>query len=477
MSKKLYISLFSLLLLIVVAGTVTFAWFKLNTNAWFDDMELEVNSANGVKISIDGKNYKNQLSAKEIKVAILAKANGYGIGYIDKEPCYTFKNASGTTEYLDADNYEEEFAQKMSLEPVTSTDGENFKNLFNQVKTVRDTEFINLDLYFMADDASDRRVYFSSRELVYNGEYVPKTELTVKNADSIGFPNRLAGSFDTYNPLTGELFRYDKSEDNQPDFEFKTLASDAIRFSTCITNNGVRDNNYKIYEIGTGVGSYATDLTEDYYVGPIGARYDFNKNAGFSYYNNVRGYETGQVLNEISYSSIPQTYKGFDTLEGATILDLNKENNYGQNGTAKMNIFLWIEGWDADCMDSIWNQTIQMKMAFTSFEIQTEPVELTYMITNPETGEVVNSGFKVYDEEQGVYINSGTKVVHQIQGQKISEQSPIKDIYSINGIHKFKGWGKLDANGEITPWNFDEEVWARSDNPEDLKWTFVTIWE
>ena len=62
LSRKLYISILSLLLLFVVAGTVTFAWFKLNTNAWVSDLEIGADTNADLKISVDGINYASNLT-------------------------------------------------------------------------------------------------------------------------------------------------------------------------------------------------------------------------------------------------------------------------------------------------------------------------------------------------------------------------------------------------------------------------------
>ena len=55
----------------LVTGTATFAWLKINQNAWFDDMEMQVNAQVGLKLSVDGSNYKNNISNRDIKTAII----------------------------------------------------------------------------------------------------------------------------------------------------------------------------------------------------------------------------------------------------------------------------------------------------------------------------------------------------------------------------------------------------------------------
>lgn len=453
LSKKLYISLFTLLLLFVVAGTATFAWFKLNTNSWFDDMQLEVNSSDGVKISIDGETWKNELSKREISVAALAKKYGYSVVYKDKVPQYMDSEGN----IISSDNWQSEFEQ-IKFQAVTTIDGINFKNLYNRNMTASKGDYVSLDLFFKADTEAPTTVYFSNKELADLG--IPKTTITVKDVENITFPDKLVGDFSTFNPTTGALFTYSNETKEKPNFEFRTLASDALRFAVRSYDGISQNGDVRFYEVGAGVGSYATDFTEDDYVGPIGARYDATKNAAFTYYNNVRGKETEEYITPLSFdyvdSVMPKTYKAFDTVEGATVVKLDAANEYGAHGKAKINLTMWLEGWDADCIDTIWDQTVVASFAFTAFKQNYDPVKLTYQVTNPETGEP---------------IEAKSWTVRQIQGEVISEQMPVKS--PVPG-YKFSGWGIKKSDGSIVPYEFKDEVWANQEY--GTEWTLVTMW-
>lgn len=460
LSKKLYISLFSMILLLVVAGTVTFAWFKLNTNAWFDDMQLEVSTADGLKISVDGANFKTTLTQAEIKKAIFAKSQGYEL--VSDEGVLLYKETTEDNRiiYHSTSNYENDF-KRVLLQPVTSNNGYTFKNLVGLKRDLTTFDMINMDIYFKADKEEKLIVYFSNREVLDNELYIPKTTITVENEETIGFPTHLSGNFSTYDKLTGEMISYDVTR-NEPIEGFRTLGSDAVRFSVSVTDNKKDPTPYKIYEINKGNGSYATDFDSKYYNGPEGASYDATKNAAFTYYNNVRSYETEEVIEPISFDSMPKTYKGFDTVEGAKIVELNESNNYGANGTVKMNMYVWVEGWDADCIDSVFDQKIIVKMAFTSKVQQNTPITLTYRVTNPETDET--------EKEWSV---------QQIEGYPISDNSPVKDVYSSaskSGVpYKFAGWALLDDSNNKTLWDFDTILDPQSQN--DLNMTLISVWE
>lgn len=461
--------MFTLILLVLVTGTATFAWLKINQNAWFDDMEMQVNAQVGLKLSVDGSNYKNNLSNRDIKTAIIAKATGRTLKDVDGK-VYYYTESTGQLE--STDDYENDY-KRVNLKPVTTNDGEHFKDVYGNIKLISQNAYVGLDIFIKSDNASPQNVYLSNQDMVYEDQIIPKTECITVGEEKIGFPQNLSGSFDTYNKETGEVVKYIVSS-GVPIEGFKTLASDALRFSIKTTNNGVSDNKYRIYELNEGNGSYASDLTEEYYVGASGAAYDKNKNAALTYYNNVIGYESdildqGMLLDDEEipkYEDLPFTYKGLDSFDASYIGTLDAENGYGSSGSFKVTMNVWIEGWDADCIDTIFEQVVKLKMSFTGYRLQEVPVIITYRTTNPETGQTMDE-----------------KVFQQFQNLKISYDAPAKDVYTGNK-HRFKGWGKLDeATGAVTPWNFDDYLVPDNvevnENNEQIspRWVFVSMWE
>ena len=94
LSRKRYISLLTLVLLFVVAGTVTFAWFKLNTNAWFSDLEIGASSNADLRISVVGVEgtYGSHLTNKQIGSSIIAHSNGWDLTWDDTGRRYSHFN-------------------------------------------------------------------------------------------------------------------------------------------------------------------------------------------------------------------------------------------------------------------------------------------------------------------------------------------------------------------------------------------------
>lgn len=448
LSKKLYISIFTVLLLLVVVGTATFAWFELNTNAWFDDMELQVTTGEGIKVSIDGVNFKYNLTKEDIKKAIVAKSKGYTMS-----PDGNYLNEDGVK--TSASNFESDFS-KVQITGLSSLDGETFYTRDEKKIELRSGQYASLDIFYMCDIPEQnevRTVHFSTQEMrLDDGQIIPKSEIvTDESKGLIGFPSLLTGHFTMYDKLNGASVKYThfESMSSQPKLiqDFKAYASDAMRFSVKTTINGVTSDQVKIYELNEGNGSYATDLSEKYYDGAIGAKYDKSKNAAHTYFNSVRGVDSDDE-KYLAYEDIPDTFKGFDTVEGSTVLTLNEENNYGQNGECKATFTMWIDGWDADCFDAVYQQIVLLKFSFTSFANPNSPQKVTFKTKNPVTGQIVNE-----------------KVMNYYPNLPITTYDVVKDIYSTTP-KKFKGWAL-----EETPNTLYDLTKNRT---KDI--TLVTLW-
>lgn len=461
LSKKLYISLFTLVLLILTAGTATFAWLKTNQNAWFDDLEIDLGATDGFRISVDGSNWKNNLTTKDIKMSAVAKSKGCRLIDIDGDIYY--QDDLGNT--YSTQNYESDY-DRLSLKPITTTNGYTFKNLYGRDIVESDMYYVSIDLY-LCSVASDACVmYLSDTEQVINqgtkDEYtIPKTQITTINAETYGWPDKIFANFNTYDKQSGEVIKYSNSKKNVID-GFKTLASDAARISISSTTYPT----YRLYELNSGNGSYVTkDMTSDTYKGAVGAAYDKEKSAAYTYYNNVVSYEGSMfdALNNISdddlmlYNNLPFTYTGFDSVEASSIGVLNKDNNFGVNGELKVTINFWIEGWDADCMDTIFDQKVSLFMAFTGYRLQEDPVEVVFNTTNPKTGEVVD-----------------TLTLHQFEGQKMSYNKPRIDS---TGEYKFVGWGiKDEISGEVSAFDYNTII-EKNTGDSNYKLNLVSMWE
>lgn len=438
LSKKLYISILSVLLLLIVAGTATFAWFELNTNAWFEGMELQVTSGNGVLVSVNGVSWRNNLNQTDIKKAVVAKSKGYTLN-----SNLDYISPNGTV--ISSDGYEADFS-RIGYSDVTSLDGVKFNTRDGVEVPLSQLEYVSLDLFFKTDDDTSTTVFFSGYERVLTtGERIPKTNIYTADQESITFPTHLNNKFSTYTK-EGLSVEYDNAfsylEQGETIKNFKTYAHDAFRFSTVVEQ---KDDEplVKMFEINEGNGSYATNLDNSKYVEGLdllGARYDANKNAAFTYLNNVRGYySSDNSIAPIKYEEKPETYKSFNRIDAAKVLTLDESNDFGNDKTAKVTLTMWIDGWDADCFDAVYSQKIVCDFAFTTAEPQNGTKTITLM---SEDQEIENFEIQA--------------------GYSIDQVDPV-----CSNNKKFKYWA---INTDLTkPYDFSQIIKADT--------TLVAVWE
>ena len=107
------------------------------------------------------------------------------------------------------------------------------------------------------------------------------------------------------------------------------------------------------------LGSYATniaDLVEDGANIAYDAAFDANKNAMYTYSSQMVDH-----LQPIDYTKMPKTIKTLVNSQGVNtvrICSLTKEDS-----TQKATFKLWLEGWDADCIDGL-KQSISVQLSF-----------------------------------------------------------------------------------------------------------------
>ena len=72
--RKLILSVSSLAATAVCLTSTTYAWFAKNATAWSELFAIDIEVPEGLLISIDGQNYKQDLTSDEVKEAISGSA-------------------------------------------------------------------------------------------------------------------------------------------------------------------------------------------------------------------------------------------------------------------------------------------------------------------------------------------------------------------------------------------------------------------
>lgn len=351
MVRKVFLAVITLLLAVTTFTGVTFAWLSINSDAWVEGMQIQATTGKGFLVSVDGYNYTSSIDQEQIIKAILIK---YRKSYSLNEQGELLNENNIV---ISKNNYQKLF-KEIRFEPCTSygTEGIELTNLYGTKIDVSKGEYIEFDIYFKStgDVKEDMPIYL-------NGAHKTLTQDTASYNIN---PTKLTSAIDEIKLQCG-LITYDKETgeaiQKQEDEILKVRSSNALRLG--IQNeSGVAS----IIELTDqyDLGSYATNIkdyidSDDFYHSEdivYDAAYDAYKNAMFTY--------TSQVTSELEpldYKKIPKTIKSLINSEGLNtvkILTLTKEQQ-----TQKATFRIWLEGWDADCIDGL-KQSITVQLSF-----------------------------------------------------------------------------------------------------------------
>ena len=346
MRRKLIVLSLSVILLIGTAVTATYAAYLQGLSASVGNLEMNLYTDNYSLVSIDGVNFKENLSKDEIYKAVVAAYKGYSVGADGK-----FYN--GINEVKTSDNFVSEQLKKLSLSPITSGDGKSFKRVsysgINQSVDIASGAYVSLDLYFKANVDTPFELCFNTKA----NNYDASSQITAIKSNDIELNANhafgLKSGFSSYDKL-GNISYYKKDVE-----DFKINPSDAMRFSTVV------EGETKIYEPSIGIGSYATTLNSELYDSTyksIASRFDSTKNAAFTYSINQ-----GASFSPISYEECPSSYQDFDSLDALKIVSFSQK---GEIKKVKFNF--WLEGWDADCFEGIQGSNINISLSFRGMQ-------------------------------------------------------------------------------------------------------------
>lgn len=344
MRSKLVLSTVAIVLLVLTVLSSTFAAYYNGLTAYVGGADITLSSDNYTSMSIDGVNFSEKLTAKDVYKGIIARFKGY-----------TFNDQGnfldGTKEIEATSELIEQEIKKITLSPVTTTDGKSFQNVsFNgaiEDVSVKRGKFISFDLYFKSNVDRKFDLYFNTDannyDLDKNTVKITADDVNVNNANF-----SLNNSYNTYDELGNTVI-------HNKDDELKINPSDAVRFSTVV------GEKTKIYEPNIGLGSVSTKLNSDAFDGEYRAyasRFDENKNAAVSYSKNG-----GATYESYSYNQMPVTYQGFDSVDALTIVGFEHKDQI-----KTVNFNFWLEGWDADCFEPIVGKQIRISLSFRGME-------------------------------------------------------------------------------------------------------------
>lgn len=342
--KKVFISIISLLLAMTTLATSTFAWMSLNAEAWVEGMQFTATGGEGFLISVDGVNYKSQLTELDILQAIVCKSMEYE--FVDSHVVDKDGNILSEDEIR-------AIVDSIKLEPLTSINNLAgqlpLSNLLNQ--SAKKDSYLEFDIYFKRVDtseaASEVKVYLNGQDDYYASDntLVPTTSITSEKE---------------YVTLKESLHCIVRDE-NIPELSkgrYHWGDRIAVQSSNAMRMGIISEDKETVVEVTNqyDLGSYATDSNQ--------LRYYAETNAMYTYYNNLKN----NSLQKLSYQNdLPENFY-------ESLVNDKGENQVlvcvlPGNEAVKTTFKFWLEGWDADCFDGIGkNISIQLSFVMGRYE-------------------------------------------------------------------------------------------------------------
>ena len=345
--RKIFLGVITLLLAIVTFTGVTFAWLSINSDAWIEGMQVQATAGKGFMVSVDGTNFQTNLSADDVMKAIVVKYRKTFVMKSDGTVLDEQGNALSKEQIS-------KFFKQIELEPCTSYNTQNIEitNIYGTKIDASRGHYIEFDIYFrpIGELTQDMNIYVNGLDKVMHQDTtdvsVNPTTIT-SNIDEVELIKPLV----MLNKLTGESIQKANGD------KISVKSANAVRLG--IIN---QQNESAILELTDeyDLGSYATNIAELVEQGDVNivydALYDANKNAMFTYSSQMI-----EHLQPIDYKKMPYTVKSLVNSQGVNtvrICSLTKEDS-----TQKATFKLWLEGWDADCIDGL-KQSISVQLSF-----------------------------------------------------------------------------------------------------------------
>ena len=308
MNKKILTAATTLVFAAVAVAGSTYAWFTLNQTATVEQLDVNVTAGDGLYVSLTGDEG-------------------------------TFSDSIDPSSLLAGKNFK--------FIPVTTSDGESFVDRKGEaVGAANDTGgYVSFDVYLRSK--SELPIYLSSASVT---SATSSLTLNVPVSEQTG---AWAAGEVTY---TGG----DPAETTT----LTTRASNATRFSVL---GGTTDKVFDLVDVdGFGERVAPTSSTGN----PVADwTWGTGYNRAFEYLKRVSPNDlTGATFaaeEEVPVTALPE-----DLGEAIVILETAGETFDGKTWTdsdwyaSKLTVNIWLEGWDADCFDVLFNDTVTINMEF-----------------------------------------------------------------------------------------------------------------
>ena len=288
--------------------TTTFAWFSIAQDATVGDLSMSINGGVELLVSLDGINFSENLTTEELQ---------------------------------------KHLGENLALTNVTTTDLVTYHSSYSYDQlSLANKDYITFDLWFRTNDAMCNGLFLTNNLTpVYNYETASQNNLRGTYCFSKGV--------EYTNPVD---FQYSESELRPANTKETYYAADAMRI-------GIKELNIDIVELKEEdnreeLQKFIYDPSEDEERG-FGSIYGaldlLKKRLDDSVVPPQEQPDTKYQLSMMEYNYYATSNDSYC----ATFQEGTDGNYY-----AKVNISIWCEGWDADCLDGILNDHVLMQLYF-----------------------------------------------------------------------------------------------------------------
>ncbi len=336
-SKKLLLSVLSMAFAIVALGTTTFAWFTTNATVKATTKINVQSTTDSLLISNDGSSWSSSVSF-DLTASAVAAQQTHGAG--SQLGAVTYRLAKDATKLSTSDTFTdleklEEYAASTAADKALTTSDD-----YKQISFYLRCSSANKKVSVASDTWTTTNITKYNNTVAFT--YASNKTIEANTNLYVSAINALRAVVDVSNLKTWDNSWVGKENMTQLDNVVKPEMSRINKIY------GYEDNASKSGE--ETVVNYGQSLAGD--------------NAANSYINAVLGKTigTGDLVADTTYAAIEPTKVGLQGAELAAKTDANC--------IFKVTITYWLEGFDADCFDAIFGQTLENVLTFKAEDVQ-----------------------------------------------------------------------------------------------------------
>jgi hypothetical protein len=327
LTRKLLLSVITVVLTVVALGTTTFAWFTLTNVASVQQFDAEIIADSGIEIALGDE---------------VAGTDNLGLNWVTTLTTAAIESYI-TTEYADA----------FQFNHVTTTDGITFRTLGigEQGNTVTGG-YLELPIHFRSNSAV---------AIAWTGVTLTSPDFDWSADQSFNAINYNAGAYEALAVNSGDLLTLNAADafriaiigsvtDGPDVVAYEKPATTASPFNHVLGTGGT---GYQGASVAVGPDTVA-DTADDTYSGTFGAHsyfYNDSQTSPFGIHDITTLATQTSIVSERVLDMTLQT----DAFAGAAY--------YGE-----ITIRIWLEGWDLNAYNSILSQVISASFQFTGLD-------------------------------------------------------------------------------------------------------------